>query len=246
MSRPKRNINHQTLNFHATPEHECSYLPGKNAITLFTDPDFPMQGNIYSTLSSQGFRRSGKHVYKPKCSQCNAFIAVRLSVDTFAKNRNQKRNWARNSDLRIIKTSAQFNSEHYILYKRYLAAKHPDSGMDNPDPENYMSFLKTEWATTVFYEFRKTDTLLAVAVIDELTDGLSAVYTFYDPDSTNRSLGRYAILTEIEIARNHDLQWLYLGYWIADCTKMKYKNEYQPLEYFHDNAWHDHPPENAD
>lgn len=246
MSSPKQNIDGQKLGFYMTPEHECSYLPGKNAITMFADPDFPMNGNIYSTLSEQGFRRSGKHVYKPQCRQCNACIAVRLSVNKFSRNRNQKRNWIRNNDLEIIKIPAQFNSEHFRLYERYLAVRHPDSGMDNPDPENYMSFLKTEWATTVFYEFREADKLLAVAVVDELADGLSAVYTFYDPGDFSRSLGRYAILTEIEIARNQGLQWLYLGYWIVDCAKMQYKNEYQPLEYFYDNAWHDRPPESAD
>ncbi len=246
MSNPKQNIKWQKLGFYTTPEHVCSYLPGKNAITLFADPDFPMDGNIYTALSRKGFRRSGKHVYKPQCHKCNACIAIRLSVDKFIGNRNQKRNWTRNNDLKIIKTSATFNNEHFRLYERYLAVKHPDSGMAKPDPESYMNFLRTDWATTVFYEFRNIGKLLAVAVVDELVDGLSAVYTFYDPIDINRSLGRYAILTEIEIARNQGLQWLYLGYWIAECKKMQYKDEYQPLEYFYDNEWHDNPPQNAD
>ena len=104
----------------------------------------------------------------------------------------------------------------------------------------------TDWVRTICYEFRKINKLLAVAVIDELIDGLSAVYTFFDPNESHRSLGRYAVLTEIEAARKQGLRWLYLGYWIADCRKMQYKDEYQPLEYFYQEEWHDTPPQNAD
>lgn len=242
MSSPKQNIKEQKPAFYTTPEHECSYLPGRNAITLFADPEFAMDMKIYTSLSKKGFRRSGKHVYKPQCHQCSACVAIRLPVKKFIRNRNQKRNWKRNNDLKIIKTSAIFNYEHYRLYQHYLSVKHPDSGMENPDPESYMNFLITDWATTTFYEFRKMDKLLAVAVVDELLDGLSAVYTFYDPNDINRSMGRYAILTEIEIARNLGMQWLYLGYWITGCKKMQYKDEYKPLEYFYNDAWCEVPP----
>jgi len=246
MSSPKQNINELKLGFYMTPEHECNYLPDRNARTVFADPDFPMNGNIYTTLAKHGFRRSGGHIYKPQCQQCHACIAIRLPVNDFIMNRNQKRNLARNKDLEITKTSAAFNNEYFNLYQRYLAARHPDGGMDTPDPENFTSFLMTDWATTIFYEFRKKDKLLAVAVVDELSDGLSAVYTFFDPNESHRSLGRYAVLTEIETARNQGLQWLYLGYWIADCKKMQYKDEYQPLEYFYQEKWHENPPQCTD
>jgi len=246
MSNPKQNIKELKLGFYMTPEHECNYLPGRNAKTVFADPNFPMNENIYTVLARHGFRRSGKHIYKPQCQQCNACIAIRLPVNNFIRNRNQKRNWVRNNDLKITKVSANFNNEYFNLYQRYLAVRHPDGGMDSSDPENFTSFLITDWATTVFYEFRKTDKLLAVAVVDELTDGLSAVYTFFEPNQSHRSLGRFAVLTEIEAARNQGLQWLYLGYWIADCKKMQYKDEYQPLEYFYQDKWHDNPPQNTD
>lgn len=145
----------------------------------------------------------------------------------------------------MTKMPAAFNDEYFDLYQRYLAARHPDGGMDTPEPQNFISFLITDWATTVFYEFRKKDRLLAIAVVDELTDGLSAVYTFFDPNESHRSLGRFAVLVEIELARDQGLNWLYLGYWIADCRKMQYKNEYQPLEYFYQEKWHEKPPVNV-
>ncbi len=245
MSSPKQNIKEQKIGFYITAEHECSYLPDKNARTLFADPDFPMNTNIYTALTKQGFRRSGKNIYKPKCHQCNSCIAIRLPVQKFIMNRNQKRNWARNKDLQIIKTPARLTDEYFELYVRYLAAKHPDGGMNNPTPDNFTEFLITDWLTTTFYEFRSADKLLSVAVVDEMSDGLSAVYTFYDPDYDSRSLGRYAVLSEIEAARSQDLPWLYLGYWIADCRKMQYKDEYQPLEYLYDEAWQSHPPKNT-
>ncbi|RKZ49215.1 MAG: arginyltransferase [Gammaproteobacteria bacterium] len=246
MSNPKQNIEEIKLGFYVTPEHECNYLPGKNAQTVFADPDFPMNENIYTTLASHGFRRSGNHIYKPQCQQCHACIAIRLPVTNFTMSRNQKRNWARNKDLKINKLFAEFDDEHFDLYQRYLAARHPDGDMGTSDLKGFISFLTTNWATTVFYEFRKKNKLLAVAVVDELVDGLSAVYTFFDPDESNRSLGRYAVLTEIEMALNRGLQWLYLGYWIADCRKMQYKDEYQPLEYYYQKKWHHKPPQDTD
>ena len=246
MSSPKQNIKKLKLGFYMTPEHECNYLPGENAKTVFADPDFPINENIYTVLARHGFRRSGKHIYKPQCQQCNACIAIRLPVNNFIRNRNQKRNWARNNDLKITKVPANFNDEYFNLYQRYLAVRHPDGGMNSSDPEEFTSFLISDWATTIFYEFRKKDKLLAVAVVDELTDGLSAVYTFFEPNQSHRSLGRFAVLTEIEGARHQGLQWLYLGYWIADCKKMQYKDEYQPLEYFYQDMWHDNPPQNTD
>lgn len=245
MSNPNQNIRELKLNFYMTAEHECNYLPEKIAKSVFADPDSPMNENIYTTLASHGFRRSGKHIYKPQCQQCHACIAIRLSVNDFNRNRNQKRNWSRNCDLKVIKKSAKFNDEYFNLYRRYLGARHPEGGMDNPDPDSFVSFLMTNWVTTIFYEFRKMDELLAVAVVDELIDGLSAVYTFFDPEESSRSLGRYAVLTEIEAARNQGLRWLYLGYWIADCRKMQYKDEYQPLEYYYREKWHDKPPQNT-
>ena len=115
MSSPNQNIREFKLNFYMTAEHECNYLPGKIAKTVFADPDFPMNENIYTSLASHGFRRSGKHIYKPQCRQCHACIAIRLSVNDFIMNRNQKRNCARNHDLDMTKISAEYNDEYFNL-----------------------------------------------------------------------------------------------------------------------------------
>lgn len=223
--------------FYTTPPHVCSYLPPRQATTLFTDPALPKDRGLYSILSEQGFRRSGAHLYRPSCPGCQACIPVRIPVQEFRPRRNQRRTWDGNRDLHVVPGRAGFRVEYFDLYRRYLRARHPNGGMDDPSPEGFMDFLTAPWAETLFYEFRLGDRLLAIAVVDRLEHALSAVYTFYDPACRERSLGRYAILHEIQEARAHGLAWLYLGYWIAGCRKMRYKNEYQPLEYYVGGRW---------
>ena len=232
MSKPSNN-----LGFYVTPTHDCNYLPDQKAITLFADPRYPKTKKIYTALTSIGFRRSGGHVYQPYCDNCKECISVRLNVNTFKANRSQKRNWKKNRDLTICHRPAEFCQEHYTLYQKYMRTRHAGGGMEEHTPETYMEFLKCDWAETEFIEFRFDKKLISVAIVDHLENALSAVYTFFDPDYTSRSLGRYAVLYEIELAKKSGLQWLYLGYWIKDCRKMNYKNEYQPLQYFVDNEW---------
>ncbi len=227
----------QKLSFYATPPHECNYLPDREAITLFADPRFPKNTRLYAALADCGFRRSGEHLYIPHCSGCSSCIPVRIPVIEFKPSRNQSRAWKRNCDLSVKQVPAEFSPEYFELYRRYLASRHPDSGMDNPTEDNYMDFLMASWSDTQFYEMRSEEKLLCVAVIDIMDDAMSAVYTFFDPEYVSNSLGKYAILYEIETARRLGLTWLYLGYWIAGCNKMEYKNEYQPLEYYIDNEW---------
>lgn len=228
----------QKLGFYATPPHDCNYLPGRQAVTLFADPRFRKNNRLYSALADSGFRRSGEHLYVPYCKSCSSCIPVRILVNEFVPSRRQARARRRNSDLVVRKRMAEFDPEHYELYCRYLAARHRGGGMDNPTPDTYMEFLTSSWSDTFFYEFRDANHLLAVAAVDLMQNALSAVYTFYEPDLTDRSLGRFAILVEIDEARRMGLDWLYLGYWIRQCRKMNYKNEYQPLEYFREGEWH--------
>ncbi len=229
----------QKLSFYATPPHDCNYLPYQAAITLFADPRFPKNSRLYSALADCGFRRSGEHLYIPHCDHCTSCIPVRVPVREFRPSRNQKRSWKQNQDLLINKREPVFNAEHYALYEKYLQCRHVGGGMDNPSPDTYMQFLTATWTETVFYEMRlhKDNTLVAVAVVDIMDNALSAVYTFFDPDYAYRSLGRFAVLFQIEEARKRGLRSLYLGYWIEDCKKMRYKNEYQPLEYYLHNDW---------
>ena len=228
---------HTHFHLYATPPHECSYLPDHWATTLFIDPLFPKDAQLYGKLSQHGFRRSGEHLYRPHCQGCKACIPVRIPVPKFVSRRSQQRVWQKNRDLTVSAAAPVFNPEHFELYCRYLAARHQGGGMDNPTPDSYIQFLTSSWAKTVFYEFRLEKKLFIVAVVDHFENGLSAVYTFFEPNYPQQSLGVYAILWEIEAAKRWHRDWLYLGYWIEDCRKMKYKMDYQPLEYYHQGRW---------
>jgi leucyl-tRNA---protein transferase len=229
--------NSPRLGFFTSPPHECGYLADRNAVTLFADPRIPLSSPAYSWLSANGFRRSGSHVYRPHCGTCRACVAVRVVVDEFAPTRSQRRTLARNQSIEIRQRPARFEQEHFRLYEAYLRARHPDSQMDSTNPSAYMSFLTANWSDTSFYEFRDNGNLLAVAVVDHLVDGLSAVYTFFSPQHAGRSLGRFAVLKQIEWAASAGLPWVYLGYWIQECRKMSYKREYAPLEFFERGSW---------
>jgi leucyl-tRNA---protein transferase len=217
--------------------YPCSYLPDRMATTMFVSPFISKTASLYNKLSQQGFRRSGDEIYSPFCEPCQACFAVRVPVLAFKARRSQRRIWRKNADLKVSAVAPHFDEEHFNLYSRYLEVRHEKGGMANPTPADYMQFLTSSWSKTIFYEFRLKKQLLAIAVVDSVENGLSAVYTFFDPDYSERSLGVYAILWEIEKAKHSNLKWLYLGYWIEECQKMSYKTEYQPLEYFYQGAW---------
>lgn len=197
----------------------------------------PKGSEVYSVLSQHGFRRSGENLYRPACPQCRACIPVRVCAKLFVPRRIQRRTWRQNQDLNIRTVPARYDSELLALYHRYLTSRHPGGGMDNPSVESFKGFLLSAWSQTVFFEMRFQGRLIAVAVADVLNDGLSAVYTFFDPEFSRRSLGRFSILFEIAEAQRRELPWLYLGYWIKQSEKMRYKDEYQPLEYFRNGEW---------
>ncbi|MHB8473679.1 MAG: arginyltransferase [Gammaproteobacteria bacterium] len=227
----------QRLAFYQSQEHPCSYLPGRRAASLFADPTARMTNDLYGRLAEFGFRRSGAHIYRPSCPTCNACTPVRIPVNEFQHNRTQRRIRRYNEGMRVTCVPAQYNATHFDLYRRYVEARHPGGGMDDPDPRKYLEFLTCGWSDTRFYEFRDQEQLLAVAVIDHIGAALSAVYTFYDPDQSARSLGTYAVLWEIELARALGLSWLYLGYWIEECRKMAYKGRLRPLHVWREGRW---------
>lgn len=226
-----------TLKLFATQPHPCSYLEDQEATTLFVDPEAPVDITLYSQLSQLGFRRSGSHLYRPQCSSCQACISCRIPVTLFNPNRSQRRCWQRNQDLAISLTDNIHTRKHYALYANYISRRHQDGDMYPPSIAQYEAFLTREWGVTRYLEFHVGEQLLGVAVCDQLEDGLSAVYTFYDPDQERRSLGVFAILAQIEIARNQGLNYLYLGYWIKQCEKMRYKIQYRPLELLINRRW---------
>lgn len=227
----------EELVFFSTPPHRCSYLPEAEAVTLFADPRTRLDRGVYSTLSRMGFRRSGNHVYRPRCPNCAACVPVRIPVDDFTPSRRDRRTRTGNADLEINIAPPRFELEHFNLYERYLRARHRDGGMDVTSPEQYMSFLCSAWCDSLFVEFRAGRKLVCVAVTDVLEDGYSAVYTFFEPRESRRALGRFAILTQIDMARRQGKPFVYLGYWIQDSPKMAYKADYQPLEEYSEGAW---------
>ncbi len=226
----------QPVQFYATPPHPCPYLPGQESISLFADPA-RCDLNLYNRLARLGFRRSGSHVYRPACTHCQACIPVRIPVADFQPRRRDRRCLERNVELQADLVEARFSEEAYKLYCAYLEARHPGGGMDKLTPEHFSEFLLGTWSDTWFLELRLDGHLISVAVVDRLDDGLSAVYTFYDPTQTGRSLGHYSILRQIEAVRSMDLPYLYLGYWIEACQKMAYKGDYRPLEAWRGEHW---------
>ena len=225
------------LRFYITSSHSCNYLDSRDATSLFADPLFPKNKSLYSALVANGFRRSGEHLYRPYCSSCSECVPVRIPVKDFKLRRQHKRNIKLNQDLAIQCLNTEFNEEHFQLYRKYLSSRHPNGGMDNPTKENYTDFLWADWSDSLLFEFKLDNKVVAIAVVDQLKDGYSAVYTFFDPDYQNRGLGKFAILHLIDKTRQENLSWLYLGYWIASCDKMKYKIDYQPIECFIDDEW---------
>lgn len=227
----------QKLQFFRAPSHTCNYLPNRVATNIFADPFFPKNKALYSTLVANGFRRSGEHLYQPYCFNCSECVPIRLPVNEFKSRRSQKRTWRNNQDLTIKQLNAEFHEEHFQLYTKYLSMRHSDGGMDSSSKEDYSNFLWSSWSETCLFEFRLDKKLVAVAVVDQLENAFSAIYTFFDPELQQRGLGKHAILYLIEQARLRNYSWLYLGYWIANCDKMKYKNEYQPAECFINEEW---------
>ncbi|MGH8551240.1 MAG: arginyltransferase [Methylococcales bacterium] len=225
------------LQFVLGNEQDCDYLPGRSARTAFLISDREHAGNDYQTLIKQGFRRSGDLIYRPCCRECKACVPVRIPVERFQPSRKQQRTWKKNADLRVDRKPPVFNPVHFDLYRRYLNARHPGGAMGESGPEEYLRFLSSAWARTSFYEFTLDSRVVAVAVVDHLNDALSAVYTFFEPKLAKRSLGSYAILREIEEARQLGLPFLYLGYWIEACVKMAYKTDYRPIEGQFERRW---------
>jgi arginyl-tRNA--protein-N-Asp/Glu arginylyltransferase len=225
------------VQFFLTPMHPCSYLNRNNAQTLFFDPRKVITPDLYQSLTDQGFRRSGSHVYRPHCSGCNECIPTRVPVADFAPKRSQRRVLKNNADVRIVIEEATFSRRHYHLYERYISLRHADGDMYPASEDQYRSFLLSPWSNSVFVSVYEENRLLSVAVTDRQDNGLSAIYTFFEPTEEHRSLGVLSILKQIEYCQELDLKYLYLGYWIRECSKMNYKTEYRPTELFVDSRW---------
>lgn len=228
-----------TLHFYTTSAYPCSYLPGQQARSLVAAPPHLIDSDIYSQLVWRGFRRSGLYTYRPRCDHCQACVAVRIPVDTFSPRRQQRRSWRQHGDLTVHEADLSFSEEHYAVYLRYQLRRHAGGEMAEDDRDQYAQFLLQSGVDSRLIEFRAPDdgSLRMVSLIDVLNDGLSSVYTFYDPDLPGATLGTYNVLWQIEACRRLGLPYLYLGYWIRDCRKMRYKAAFRPLEGLIDGAW---------
>ncbi len=220
-----------------TLDHRCGYFPDRLARNLVIDPLAPNLPGVYDHALARGFRRAGGHVYRPHCRGCQACVPCRINIADFRPSRAQKRVAKRNADIQTRWRTARFSPLHFALYQRYIAARHAGGGMDNPQPDDYTRFLLCPWSRTHYLELWLDRVLVAVAVSDSGPQGLSAVYTFFEPDIVDRSLGTYAILCQIEACRKRELGHLYLGYWISGHPKMEYKASFRPLEVLIDGQW---------
>jgi len=230
---------HNPIRLFETVVDDCPYLEDQKSASILVDPDHQVDRQLFSMLSRSGFRRSGEMLYSPKCPSCSACVSVRIPTDRFIVSKSQKRVWRKNNDLTASLEDVRFEQEHFDMYLRYQKHRHPDSSMCDEDTEKYVSFIDSGYSESKFLIFRLNDVLIGTSVIDQFEGGLSAVYTFFDPDFSNRSLGTYAILYLLKIAKTHRIPFVYLGYWINRSQKMDYKRKFKPLQGYKDRQWKD-------
>ncbi len=225
--------------FHRTPPLPCPYLGGRLESRIFTALAGAHAEADYELLAEAGFRRSHGMVYRPACPACRACVPVRVVVHDFAPGRTMRRLHRINADLAVRELPPRATEEHYALFRRYQDDRHGDGDMARMTFAEYRAMVEETPVDTVLFEWRADDgRLAAVCLADRLRKGLSAVYSFFEPEGTaRRSLGTYTVLWLIEQARREGRPYVYLGYWIRECRKMAYKTRFRPLEGLRDGAW---------
>ncbi len=233
----------QTHQFYVTAPQSCPYLAGRVERKLFTALQGDNASNLNDVLSRQGFRRSQNVLYRPSCAGCSACLSARIVVADFTPSRNQRRVLRRNAHLERSARSPWATEPQYDLFRRYLDARHATGGMADMDIHEFAAMVEETPVRSRVVEYYHTcpttgrRELAAVCLTDVLLDGLSMVYSFFDPDLAASSLGSFIILDHVNIAREANLPYVYLGYWVPGSDKMDYKSRYRPLEIFYDGAW---------
>jgi len=216
----------------------CPYLEGRLERKLLTEISGSQAQGTYDGLTQAGFRRSHRFAYRPACSHCDACVPVRVLVGQFAPGKSLRRISRANTDLSIQITPARATAEQFELFRHYIESRHGDGEMAGMTDREYVSMIESSDIDTRLAEFRNAEgDLLAVCLLDWLADGLSAVYSFFDPNESRRSLGTYVVLWLIEAAKRDRAAHVYLGYWIKGSRKMAYKTRFRPLEGFGATGW---------
>lgn len=231
--------------FYLTVPSGCPYLSNRIEQKIFTELKGPQASDLNNSLSKVGFRRSQRVIYKPACEGCNDCLSVRIEVDKFRPGRTMRRVSKRNGDLVETPVHAHATLEQFELLKRYLKQRHSEGGMAGMTAMDYATMVEETPVETYLVEYRKRqlepsreyDPLIGACLTDVLDDGLSMIYSFYEPNAGERSLGTHMILSHIEWARRLGLPYVYLGYWIHQSEKMAYKARFQPAQVYMEDGW---------
>lgn len=234
--------------FYLTAPAPCPYLDGRQERKIFTHLVGHHAAALNDVLTQGGFRRSQNIAYRPACENCRACVSVRVRVDDFDWTKSFRRNWKQAAKIIGTRLPPSPSAEQYDLFKTYLAARHQGGGMTEMSVLDYAMMVEDTHVTTMVIEYRKRGPdsfltgagdgpLLGVALTDQLADGLSMVYSFFDPDKANRGLGTFMILDHIERAKRLKLPYIYLGYWVAGSEKMAYKARFRPQEHLTAEGW---------
>jgi len=227
----------KTISLYITSPEKCSYLDDREQRMLLVDPEEQLNNNLTTYFSNHGFRRSGNMTYRPKCDACSQCISVRIPVAKFKPSRSQKRLLNKNKHITITLEPLDNALDYFDLYYAYQKSRHKDGTMCDSSEEKYLSFIKSDFFDTVLMVRREDEIVVSVSILDLFNDGVSLLYTFFNPEKAHLSPGTASILDTVAYCEANDFQYAYLGFWIADSRKMNYKTKFQPLQGYIDNEW---------